>query len=314
MVLLRMFTEKHAPGSPERAEVAMSHSLPIAAITDEISPSVSQAITAMQEIGISCAELRVVDQKNILDLNADELKQIKETLGEAGFGVICIASPLLKCILPGAPELDQRFQRDVFASKHTFDDQPRLSDRAIEVAAILGASIIRVFSFWRTVEPKACFQEIASALDRLAAQAAVENLVIGLENEHACNVATASEAADLLKAVDRDSLRLVWDPANALVAGEDPFPTGYQLLPPKRIVHVHAKDCYIKGQTPIWLPLGTGNVRWKEQIAALLEDEYRGYISLETHWPGPGGNKCEASRICGWNLRGLLHPRHGSAV
>ena len=61
----------------------------------------------------------------------------------------------------------------------------------------------------------------------------------------------------------------------------------------------------MEGDKPIWGPLGTRSIRWKEQIAALLEDHYGGYISLETHWTGPGGNKLEASRICGWNLRGL---------
>ena len=41
------------------------------------------------------------------------------------------------------------------------------------------------------------------------------------------------------------------------------------------------------------------------QIAALMADGYQGWLSLETHWPGPDGDKMEASKICGWNLRGL---------
>ena len=139
----------------------------------------------------------------------------------------------------------------------------------------------------------------------LAALAQGEDLTIGLENEHACNVGTATEAKRILTAVQNSHLQLVWDPANALVAGEDPVPDGYALLPKERIVHVHAKDCHMEGRVPVWGPLGTRSIRWKEQIAALLKDDYRGYISLETHWTGPNGNKLEASRICGWNLRGL---------
>jgi hypothetical protein len=68
---------------------------------------------------------------------------------------------------------------------------------------------------------------------------------------------------------------------------------------------VHAKDCHVQDHKPEWGPLRTRAIDWKGQIAALLQDGYRGHISLETHWPGPGGNKLEASRICGWNLRGL---------
>ena len=144
------------------------------------------------------------------------------------------------------------------------------------------------------------------ALSELAAQGAAEGVIIGLENEHACNVGTAAESARVLAAVQHKNLQLVWDPANALVAGEVPFPDGYNLLPKERIVHVHAKDCHMEGEKPVWGPLGTRHVDWKGQIAALANDGYGGAISLETHWPGPNQDKVEASRICGWNLRGLV--------
>jgi sugar phosphate isomerase/epimerase len=50
------------------------------------------------------------------------------------------------------------------------------------------------------------------------------------------------------------------------------------------------------------------SVDWKGQIAALVRDGYRGAISLETHWAGPGGNKLQGSIICGRKLRELLRP------
>jgi sugar phosphate isomerase/epimerase len=279
--------------------------LPIAAITDEFSPDLSRAIPMLKEIGMSGAELRVVNGKNIMDLSRDELRQAKESLDAAGLKVISIASPLLKCVLPDAPDVDSRFQHDIFASKHTFDDQPRLADHAFELAQFFGAPIIRVFSYWRTVEPEKCFDAITTALSNLAEKAAAHNLIIGVENEHACNIGTAAESAKILAAVNHPHLKLVWDPANAMVGGENPFPHGYRLLPKGRIAHVHAKDCHMDGHTPIWGPLGTRHVDWKGQIAALVADGYKGFLSLETHWQGPNQDKLEASRICGWNLRGL---------
>ena len=279
--------------------------LPLAAITDEFSPSLAEALPVMEEIGITGAELRVIDGKNILDLTDDELKCAKESLDAAGFHVVSIASPLLKCVLPGGPALDDRFEHDAFASRHQFADQPRLTERAIHVAQLLGAQIIRVFSYWRTVEPERCYPAIAEALSDLARVARGESLMIGLENEHACNVATGAETARLLKLIPEPEVRIVWDPANALVAGETPFPDGYDKLPKNRVVHVHAKDCDMLTGKPHWGPLGTRHIPWKAQIARLIEDGYGGHLSLETHWPGPDGNKLEASRICGWNLRGL---------
>jgi hypothetical protein len=34
----------------------------------------------------------------------------------------------------------------------------------------------------------------------------------------------------------------------------------------------------------------------------MVRDGYRGWISLETHWTGPEGDKHEGSVICGRNL------------
>ncbi len=284
----------------------MDLQFPIAAITDEFSPDLATALPAMKAIGMTGAELRVVSGKNIMDLTDEELDQAIAQCRAAGMEIISIASPLLKCVLPGAPDLDSRFEKDVFGSKHTFEDQPRLTERAFEIAKRTGAKIIRVFSYWRTVQPEKCFDAIVSALADLAEKAKPHGLIIGLENEHACNIATGTEAAEVLKAVDHPNLKLVWDPGNSVVAGEEPFPKGYRALPPNRIGHVHAKDCRMEGGKVIWSVLGTQEVDWKGQIAALVADGYKGWISLETHWPGPNGDKLQASIICGWNLRYLV--------
>jgi sugar phosphate isomerase/epimerase len=288
----------------------MKTKLRTAAITDEFSPDLAQAVYQMAEIGMTGAELRLVFGKNILDLTDEEVARAREIVTGARLEVIGLSSPVLKCVLPDAPPLDTRFQQDVFGSKHTYEDQPRLARRAFQIAHATGARLIRVFSYWRTVEPEKCFDRIAEALATLARDAAKEDLIIGLENEHACNVGTGADLARVLAAVDHPNLAAIWDPANAYVAGEVPFPDGYRKIPPARIAHVHAKDCHLEGHRPVWGPLGTRDVDWKGQIAALLADGYQGWVSLETHWPGPGfekqDNKFLASIICGCNLQGLL--------
>jgi sugar phosphate isomerase/epimerase len=278
----------------------------IAAITDEFSPAdPALALDRMSTIGMTGAELRVLWGKNIMDQSPEDLQRLKDMTQAHGMEVVSIASPLLKCVLPGAPDVDTRFQQDIFNSRHTFDDQPALAEKAFDIANFFGARIVRVFSYWRTVEPVKCFDAVAEALHGLAEKAASRDLIIGLENEHACNIATAAESAAILSAVQHPNLKLVWDPANALCSGENPFPEGYALLPKDRIVHVHVKDCRVEDHKPHWGPVGTRGVDWKGQIAALWNDGYRGWLSLETHWPGPSGDKFMASTICGWNLRGL---------
>lgn len=284
----------------------MTPKLELAAITDEFSPDLNPAATAMAAIGMTAAELRVVWGKNIMNLTDDEVKRAVEVLAAKGIRVLGLSSPILKCTLPEGGEVDARFQQDIFGATFTMEDQPRLVERAIQLCELTGARLVRVFSFWRTVDPERCFEPACRAIEKIADQFKAHGIVCGIENEHACNIGTASEAAKFLAAMPHSHVKLVWDPANALVAGEEPYPYGYGLLPKDRIAHVHAKDCAMEGHKPIWGPLGTRHVDWKGQIAALLRDGYRGAVSLETHWPGPAGNKFEASIICGWNLRGLL--------
>jgi sugar phosphate isomerase/epimerase len=278
----------------------------IAAITDEFSPDLEVAARSMAESGMAGAEFRMLLGKNVMDLSDHEIDRAMGIATKHGLEILSIASPLLKCVLPDAPEVDERFQQDMFASKHTFADQPRLTARAFEIAARTGARIIRVFSYWRTVKPEECFDRIVEALSGLAHQAAGHGVTIGIENEHACNIGTGEETAQLLEALDHPNLKVVWDPANALVAGENPFPEGYGRLPPARIAHVHAKDCRVENHKAIWLELGTGAVDWSGQMDALARDRYPGWISLETHWQGPKGDKLEASMICGRNLKEMV--------
>ena len=284
----------------------MTQLFPIAAITDEFSQDIETAAHSMAQIGMTGAELRMVFGKNIIDLTDAELDRACEIVARHGLAIVSIASPLLKCVLPDSPEVDARFQQDVFAATHTFADQPRLADRALEIAERTGARIIRVFSYWRTVRPEACFERIARALQHLAGQAALHGRTIGLENEHACNIATGAETAQVLEAMAHPNLKVVWDPANAYVSGETPYPDGYRRLPVERIAHVHAKDCRVEGHRPTWCALGEGGIDWKSQIRALAADGYKGWISLETHWAGPRGDKHEASVICGRNLKALV--------
>lgn len=277
------------------------------AISDEFSPNLEIALDAMKAIGMTNAELRVVDGKNIITLSDEEVRRAADLVHAAGMKVISLSSPVLKCVLPGGPEVDTRFQQDVFNAVYNYDDQDRLFNRALEIAKLTGARIIRVFSYWRTIAPEKTYDSVAAHLLRFAAIAEKEGLIVGLENEHACNVATSDEAATMLARANHPNIKLVWDPANALCAGEEhPYPDGFAKLPVGRIGHVHAKDCHMEGHKPVWGPLGTRRIDWKGQIQALQAAGYAGVVNLETHWPGPDGDKMRASTICGWNLRGLV--------
>ena len=279
----------------------------VGAITDEFSPGdLDRALGAMGDLGMTFAELRVVGGRNIIDHTDAEIDAVRETIEARGMRVLSIASPVLKCALPDAPPVAPHIQQDMFSSASGFDNQPRLARRAFEIAERMGARIVRVFSYWRTIDPDACFERVSSALRELADEGLKRNLIVGIENEHACNIATGAETARLLAAVDHPALQVIWDPANAFVTGETPYPQGYAHLPLSRIVHVHAKDCTVSDHVPTWGPLGEMGIDWRGQLAALAGDGYRGTISLETHWKGPNGDKFQGSIICGRNLSQMV--------
>ena len=162
--------------------------IPLAAITDEFSPDLERALAGMASVGMTGAELRVIDGRNILELSDTEVEKARRLVEARGMTIVGLASPLLKCVLPDAPPVDARLQQDVFGAPYTYADQPRLTRRAFEIAERAGARIIRVFSYWRTIAPAQTFDRVVSALGRLADGAASRGLVIGLENEAACNV------------------------------------------------------------------------------------------------------------------------------
>ncbi len=64
------------------------------------------ALNAMEKIGMTGAELRVLWGKNIMDLSQDELNRARDLVQSKNMQVMSLASPVLKCVLPNAPEVD----------------------------------------------------------------------------------------------------------------------------------------------------------------------------------------------------------------
>jgi len=80
------------------------------------------------------------------------------------------------------------------------------------------------------VDPDACFLRIVDALRALAGQAVKHGVIIGLETSTPATSGRGGDGARLA-ALDHPNLKVVWDPANAVVAGEKAVPDGYGTLP-----------------------------------------------------------------------------------
>ncbi len=278
--------------------------LPVGVITDEFSQDFERVCSTAAALGVPELEIRTAWGKNVLDMSDREIRRLKDAADHHGRRIICVASPVYKCVLPDGGEVDERFHHDAFQASFGFDEQPKILDRALQIATRLEAPFVRVFSFWRTVEPDRNFDRIAEILEDGGEAARGTGILLGLENEHACHFATGEEIGRVARRLDPEAYGIVWDPANACVAGERAYPDGFERVACDRICHVHAKDCTIDRKTgePAWCDVGAGQIGWPEQVAALVEKGYSGSVSLETHWGGPGGDKYAGSAICAKSL------------
>jgi sugar phosphate isomerase/epimerase len=270
----------------------MSSPFNISVINDELGQDFGRACEVISgEFGLEWIELRGMWNKNILKLDATEVAEARRILEKYKLRVTDIASPLFKVDWPGAPKSKYSPKGAQFNADFTYDQQGEVLDRSIALAKAFRTDRVRCFDFWRLEDQKPYRAAINSKLLEAANAAGKQGIILILENEYACNTATAAEAAQVLAGVSSSSFMLNWDLGNAAARGEIPYPGGYNLLPKNRIGHCHCKDIKNIASTsdskePGWAAMGSGAIDWVGQFTALKRDGYHYAVSLETHWHG----------------------------
>ena len=237
---------------------------------DEIAPDLDVQLGTLADESIRYLELRGVWNKNILDLTDSEIATVKSTLGQRGFGVSSIGSPIGKIKITDdfAPHLD-RFQR------------------ALQVARVLEAPYIRIFSFFIPAgeDPAHYRDEVLDRMGRLVRAAEGADVTLLHENEKEIYGDTPDRCLDILTQINSPILRAAWDPANFVQCGVRPHTAGYDSLRPF-IAYVHIKDALMaSGQV---VPAGQGDGEIRETIAALRASGFDGFFSLEPHLAAAG--------------------------
>jgi L-ribulose-5-phosphate 3-epimerase len=258
-------------------------------ITDEISQDLDHALDVCEDEGVSTVELRAVGKANIVSHDDDSVEKIKVTIDSRGFRVGAIASPFLKCHLHGDGDPKGATH---FAASASREEQWAILERSFELARLFEAPLVRTFSFWRVPDPEDVRDEVAEVIAEAAKRTEAAGLLLGIENEHACNLATGAETRWVLDRIPSPALGVIWDPGNEAVMDSEPFPGGYDQVR-DRMIHVHLKDADEGGN---WRKMGTGIIDYAGQFRALAEDGYGGLLSLETHYEAPNGGAEKATR------------------
>ncbi len=154
--------------------------------------------------------------------------------------------------------------------------------RVADVAAGLGTTIVRVFSFFMPAgEPPERYR--SQVIDRMGALARIaeeRGLVLAHENEKEIYGDVPDRCADLITAVGSPALRATFDPANFVQCGVRPYSGAYAVLRPY-LVYLQVKDA--RAATGEVVPAGQGDGELRETLAALREDGFAGFMSLEPH-------------------------------
>jgi len=233
----------------------------IFAFADEASPWLDGQIMALKRNGMAGPELRNVDHQNVSELTKEKAREIRGRLDAEGLTVWTAAS------LTGKTEI----------TKGGFDDELERFRHTLEIAQILGAENVRVFSFYLPAgRPSGEYRnEVLDRLGALCELAGEQGICLCHENEKGIYGDTPEHCRDLL--TELPGLRAIFDPANFVQCGQDAW-QAWQLLRPF-VRYLHIKDAQADGRI---VPAGEG----AGQIGAILAD-YRKMggcrVTLEPH-------------------------------
>lgn len=284
-------------------ETDPAHGFKLGVISDEISGDLNEAVDFITSYHLHGVELREIWGKNIMIAPQADLDRAKKLLADHGLAVSDIASPIFKWNIPGEATKPNE-KHDFAVGKYTEEDADATLQKSFELARFFGTKKVRIFTYWRVADPEKVYSQVRDRMGKAAQLAAKNDIVLMIENEHECNVGTGKELGRILHDVNSPALRGVWDPGNAVMLGETPFPDGYEAVK-GMFPHMHIKDARKNPQTGkmVWAPVGGGVIDFKGQFAALHKEKYSGTMSLETHYRRADGNKVESTRE---SLEGLL--------
>lgn len=229
----------------------------LAAFADEVDTSIDKQIAAMKEEGIHYLEIRGVDGENISDITLKKAGEIRKKMNDAGLDVWSLGSPF------GKIGIEEEFKPHLDKFCH-----------GLELAEVLGAKCIRLFSFFiPDGKPAADFRN--AVMERLAMfveKANGSGLILCHENEKGIYGDIASRCLEIHQTVPE--LKAVFDPANFVQCGQETKEAWSMLSP--YVEYMHIKDAKSDGFV-VPAGEGAGNLPY-------LLSEYSGKIlTLEPH-------------------------------
>lgn len=232
----------------------------INAFADESSSELLGQIDALRRNNLQGLEIRNVNGKNIADHTLDDVKEFGKIIENNGFNVWSIGSRLGKI-------------------KITDDFAPHLDEfkKTIEIAHILKADYIRLFSFYmpKDEDPTPYRDEVLERMAKFIETAKGSGVTLCHENEKGIYGDIAPRCLEIHKALPE--LGGIFDPANYIQCGQNIL-EGWEMLK-DYITYMHIKDCLADGKV---VPAGKGIGNLPEVLKMFAAKGGKG-VTLEPH-------------------------------
>ena len=212
----------------------------ISAFADESGNAFSQQVDALKRNGLQALEIRNLDGINVTQLTVSKARELRTVLEDNGLSVWSIGSPI------GKIGICEDFEAHMELYRHT-----------LELANVLGAGRIRLFSFFMPQgEDPADFRgAVLDRMARLAQEAGKFGVIPCHENEKGIYGDVASRCLEIHREVPE--LKAVFDPANFVQCGQDTL-QAWEILHPY-VHYMHIKDARADGSV-VPPGMGIGNV------------------------------------------------------
>lgn len=264
-------------------------------ICDGISRDLAHALTVMDEFGLDYAELQFVGDHEVGDHSKDEVAAIKALLDQHQKPVSCLSRHIFAGMSTANRPGDALHQNHMEALK-----------RVIDMAHVLGAPLVRIMSsrkeqiLWgshgaeRWNVANGAWDSLPPLIAPAVQVARDAGVTLVVETGNGTMVNSNYTARRLIDELDaKDTLKVLWDPANNCWCHEQAYPDGYDMLAGGYLGHVHIKDVQV--DTPRATlevrPMGQGQLapHFQPIADALRRDGYGGVVSFESvYHPGNG--------------------------
>ena len=264
-------------------------------ICDGISRDLKHAIDVMDEFDLEYAELQFVDDKEVGDHTADEIRDIDLLLRDRGKPVSCLSRHIFAGMTSANKPGDDLHTKHMDALK-----------RVIEMAHIVDSPLVRIMTqkkeqiLWgkngaeRWNVAHGAWDSMPPLIAPAVELAKREGIILVVETGNGTMVNSNYTARKLIDDLDaKDTLKVLWDPANNCWCHELAYPDGYNEVSNGYLGHVHIKDVQV--DTPRATlevrKMGEGQLanHFQPIAEALRRDQYDGVVSFESvYHPGNG--------------------------